>query len=55
ELAFAKLDACKKFLAGLGIAISDDERPSVDMKLAYPHAIAAMQQYEKVDIKGQIY
>ncbi|KAJ2145823.1 hypothetical protein IW142_002405 [Coemansia sp. RSA 564] len=55
DLAFAKVDDCIKFLAGLNVAISQDELPSVDMKLAYPHAVAAMQIYEKVDIKGQIY
>ncbi|KAJ2430693.1 hypothetical protein IWW46_006985, partial [Coemansia sp. RSA 2440] len=55
DLAFAKVDDCIKFLAELNVAISQDELPSVDMKLAYPHAVAAMQIYEKVDIKGQIY
>ncbi|KAJ2358753.1 hypothetical protein IWW50_000536 [Coemansia erecta] len=55
ELAFAKVSECKKFLTGLKIAISEDEQPSVDMKSAYPYTVAAMQTYEKVDIKGQIY
>ncbi|KAJ2763766.1 hypothetical protein IWQ57_005450 [Coemansia nantahalensis] len=54
-LAFDDPPACAKFLAGLGIAVSDDAQPSVDMKLAYPQAIAAMQKYDKVDIKGQMY
>ncbi|KAJ2454419.1 hypothetical protein EV183_001545 [Coemansia sp. RSA 2336] len=55
NLAFASLKECRKFLEGLKITVADDERLSVDMKLAYPHVVAAMQNYEKVDIKGQIY
>ncbi|KAJ2080668.1 hypothetical protein H4R24_002905 [Coemansia sp. RSA 988] len=54
ELAFDDIGACKEFLASLHIAISKGGPPSVDMKLAYPHAIAAMQKYERVDLKGQI-
>ncbi|KAJ2706151.1 hypothetical protein H4R19_005040 [Coemansia spiralis] len=54
-LAFDDSPACTKFLADLGISVSDDAQPSVDMKLAYPQAMAAMQKYDKVDIKGQIY
>ncbi|KAJ2616942.1 hypothetical protein H4S08_000540 [Coemansia sp. RSA 1365] len=54
ELAFDGVGECKKFLTNLNITISEGKPQSVDMKLAYPYAIAAMQKYERVDLKGQI-
>ncbi|KAJ2907878.1 hypothetical protein GGI21_003447 [Coemansia aciculifera] len=55
-LAFDTADECAKFLASLNIPIlCDGPQPSVDMKAALPYAVAAIQNYEKVDIKGQIY
>ncbi|KAJ2789708.1 hypothetical protein GGI18_002244 [Coemansia linderi] len=56
SLAFDTTEECAKFLASLNIPVLvDGQQPAVDMKAALPYAVAAMQKYEKVDIKGQIY
>ncbi|KAJ2255227.1 hypothetical protein GGI13_001723, partial [Coemansia sp. RSA 455] len=60
SLAFDTTEECTKFLADLNIPVLGDgqvdgEQLTVDMKAALPCAVAAMQKYEKVDIKGQIY
>ncbi|KAJ2829953.1 hypothetical protein GGI24_002020, partial [Coemansia furcata] len=56
SLAFDTTEECTKFLTALNIPVLvDGQQPTVDMKAALPSAIAAMQKYEKVDIKGQIY
>ncbi|KAJ2757312.1 hypothetical protein GGI19_000132 [Coemansia pectinata] len=56
SLAFDTTEECTKFLAELKIPVLvDGQQPTVDMKAALPCAVAAMQKYEKVDIKGQIY
>ncbi|KAJ1940527.1 hypothetical protein FBU59_003784 [Linderina macrospora] len=57
ELAFGSTKKCLKFLADHSIPIIDtsDGGMAVDGKAAYPSAMAAMQKFEKVDIKGQIY
>ncbi|KAJ2747384.1 hypothetical protein GGI20_000522 [Coemansia sp. BCRC 34301] len=55
-LAFDTADECTRFLASLNIPVLvDGQQPAVDMKAALPYAVAAIQKYEKVDIKGQIY
>ncbi|KAJ1999246.1 hypothetical protein GGI04_004650 [Coemansia thaxteri] len=55
-LAFDGMDECTAFLATLNIPVlTDGQQPSIDMKAASPYAAAAMNKYEKVDIKGQIY
>ncbi|KAJ2642415.1 hypothetical protein GGF44_001676, partial [Coemansia sp. RSA 1694] len=55
-LAFDTTDECAKFLSSLNIPVLvDGVQPAVDMKAALPCAVAAIQKYEKVDIKGQIY
>ncbi|KAJ2688370.1 hypothetical protein IWW39_002263 [Coemansia spiralis] len=56
SLAFDTTEECAKFLASLNIPVLvDGQQPAVYMKAALPYAVAAMQKYEKVDIKGQIY
>ncbi|KAI7834363.1 SAC3/GANP/Nin1/mts3/eIF-3 p25 family-domain-containing protein [Kickxella alabastrina] len=57
EFAFDDEEACVKFLTGLNITATHEGEhlATIDMKAAYPFAIAAMQKYNKVDIKGQIY
>ncbi|KAJ2707307.1 hypothetical protein FB645_000818 [Coemansia sp. IMI 203386] len=57
ELAFEDVEPCVKFLTGLNIVttVEGEHLAAIDMKAAYPYAIAAMQKYNKVDIKGQIY
>ncbi|KAJ1860386.1 hypothetical protein LPJ73_001392 [Coemansia sp. RSA 2703] len=56
ELAFEDIEACVKFLTNLNIATTSEGEhlEAIDMKTAYPHAVAAMQKYNVVDIKGQI-
>ncbi|KAJ1820434.1 hypothetical protein LPJ56_003437 [Coemansia sp. RSA 2599] len=57
ELAFEDVEFCVKFLTSLNITttVEGEHLEAIDMKAAYPHAVAAMQKYNKVDIKGQIY
>ncbi|KAI9504958.1 SAC3/GANP/Nin1/mts3/eIF-3 p25 family-domain-containing protein [Coemansia spiralis] len=57
ELGFDSIKVCLEFLTNLNITLleSSEQAHYVDMKAAYPHAVAAMKKYEKVDIKGQIY
>ncbi|KAJ1960544.1 hypothetical protein GGI12_003739 [Dipsacomyces acuminosporus] len=57
ELAFDGETACIKFMKSAGIPVlqDSDSNGTVDMKSAYPFAVAAYQKHEKVDIKGQIY
>ncbi|KAJ2786390.1 hypothetical protein GGI15_001562 [Coemansia interrupta] len=56
ELAFEDVESCVKFLTDLNIATTSEGEhlEAIDMKAAYPHAVAAMQKYTVVDIKGQI-
>ncbi|KAJ2887438.1 hypothetical protein FB639_001318 [Coemansia asiatica] len=57
ELAFDDIEYCVKFLTSLNITttVEGEHLDAIDMKAAYPYAVASMQKYNKVDIKGQIY